>query len=98
MALSPLNQRRLQLFRNNARGLWSFRIFMLLFGISLLGPLICNDRPLLASYKGEFLYPLLVDYPESKFGGFLANTDFRDSVNQDEINANGWMVWPPISK
>ena len=96
MALSPLNQRRLQLFRNNARGLWSFRIFMVLFVVSLLGPLICNDRPLLASYKGETLYPLLVDYPESKFGGFLAKTDFRDIVNQDEINANGWMLWPPI--
>ena len=30
------------------------------------------------------------------FGGFLAKTDFRDQVNQDEINANGWMIWPPI--
>jgi microcin C transport system permease protein len=96
MALSPLNQRRLQLFRNNARGLWSFRVFMVLFVVSLLGPLLCNDRPLLASYKGETLYPLFVDYPESKFGGFLAKTDFRDVVNQDEINANGWMLWPPI--
>jgi microcin C transport system permease protein len=94
--LSPLNQRRLQLFRNNKRGLWAFRIFMLLFVISAIAPLLCNDRPLLASYKGETLYPLLVDYPESKFGGFLAKTDFRDTVNQEEINANGWMLWPPI--
>jgi microcin C transport system permease protein len=96
MKLSPLNQRRLQLFKNNARGLWSFRIFMVLFVISIIAPLLCNDRPLLASYKGETLYPLLYDYPESKFGGFLAKTDFRDVVNQDEINANGWMIWPPI--
>jgi microcin C transport system permease protein len=94
--LSPLNQRRLQLFKNNRRGYWSFRIFMVLFVISLVAPLLCNDRPLLASYKDETLYPLLFDYPESKFGGFLAKTDFRDSVNQDEINANGWMLWPPI--
>ena len=48
------------------------------------------------SYKGELLFPTFVDYPESKFGGFLARTDFRDPVNQEEIDANGWMIWPPI--
>ena len=34
--------------------------------------------------------------PESTFGGFLATTDYRDPFIQDEIKANGWMVWPPI--
>jgi microcin C transport system permease protein len=37
-----------------------------------------------------------VNYPESKFGGFLATTNYRDTYIQDEINANGWMVWPPV--
>ncbi len=96
MKLSPLNRRRWQLFRQNRRGFFSFWLFLTLFAISLLAPFIVNDRPILASYKGELLYPVFVDYPESKFGGFLANTDFRDAVNQDEINANGWILWPPI--
>lgn len=96
MALSPLNQRRWQLFRQNGRGYWSFWIFGVLFLISVFAPFIANDRPILVSYKGEWLYPTFADYPESKFGGFLARTDFRDPVNQDEINANGWMIWPPI--
>ena len=39
------------------------------------------------SYKGELLSPVLVDYPESKFGGFLAVTDYKDPVILDEINA-----------
>jgi microcin C transport system permease protein len=94
--LTPINQRRLQLFKANKRGYWSFLIFMLFFVMSVFAPLIANDRPILASYKGQLLYPLLNDYPESMFGGFLANTDFRDQVNQDEINANGWTIWPPI--
>jgi microcin C transport system permease protein len=94
--LSGLNARRWQLFRSNGRGFWSFAIFMVLFVLSLFAPLIANDRPILASYKGEILFPLLRDYPEEKFGGFLAVTDFRDMVNQDEINGNGWMLWPPI--
>jgi microcin C transport system permease protein len=94
--LSALNQRRWELFKRNRRGFWSFWLFLVLFIASLLAPVIANDRPILVSYKGEFLFPLLVDYPESKFGGFLARTEYRDPVNQDEINANGWMIWPPI--
>ena len=49
------------------------------------------------SYKGEILFPVLVDYPESKFGGFLAVTDYKDPVILDEIKNNGWALWPPIS-
>jgi microcin C transport system permease protein len=96
MALSPLNQRRWQLFRQNKRGYWSFWIFGVLFLITIFAPFIANDRPILVSYKGEWLFPTFVDYPETKFGGFLARTDFRDPANQDEINANGWMIWAPI--
>ena len=94
--VTPLNQRRWQLFRQNKRGFWSFWLFMVLFLISVFAPFIANDRPVLVSYKGEWLYPTFVDYPESKFGGFLARTDFRDPVNQEEIQANGWLVWPLI--
>jgi microcin C transport system permease protein len=67
-----------------------------LFAISLGSEFIGSDRPIVASYKGELLFPFAVNYPESKFGGFLATTNFRDPVNRDEIEANGWMVWPPI--
>ncbi len=64
--------------------------------MSLFAEFIANDRPLIVMYKGELLAPVLFDYPESKFGGFLAVTDYRDPVNIDEIEANGWMLWPPI--
>ena len=94
--LSPLNQRRWQNFRANRRGFWALWIFLVLFGLSLIAELIANDRPLIASYKGEILFPVLIDYPEEKFGGFYAVTDYRDPVIQDEITANGWLIWPPI--
>ncbi|MGX9987961.1 ABC transporter permease [Rhizobium sp. Z1P35] len=94
--LSPTNIRRWQNFRANGRGYWSLWLFMLLFILSLFAEFIANDRPIIASYKGEVLFPVLVDYPEEKFGGFLAETDYRSSVITDEINANGWMIWPPI--
>ncbi|RWF30207.1 ABC transporter permease [Mesorhizobium sp.] len=94
--LSPLNQRRLQNFKSNRRGFWSLWIFLILFVLSLFSEFIANDKPIIASYKGEILFPVLVAYPEEKFGGFYAVTDYRDPVIQDEINANGWMIWPPV--
>ena len=89
--LSPLNQRRWQNFKANRRGYWSLWIFLFLFVLSLFAELIANDKPIIASYKGEILFPVLVDYPEEKFGGFYAVTDYRDPVIQDEIKANGWL-------
>lgn len=94
--LSPVNRRRWDNFKANRRGYWSFWIFLVLFGLSLCAEFIANDKPILASYKGEILVPVLVNYPEEKFGGFLAETDYRSDYIRDEINANGWMIWPPL--
>ena len=94
--LSPLARRRWANFRANRRGYWSFWIFLALFGLSLFAEVIANDRPIVASYKGELLFPVLRDYPEEKFGGFLAYTVFRNPEIQKEIAEHGWAVWPPI--
>jgi microcin C transport system permease protein len=94
--LSPLNQRRWKNFKANRRGWWSLWLFLILFIASLFANFIANDKPILAYYKGELLMPVLVDYPEEKFGGFYAVTDYRDPVISDEINKHGWMIWPPI--
>ena len=94
--LSPINQRRWDNFKANRRGYWSLWIFLVLLVLSLFAEVIASDKPIVARYKGETLFPILVDYPESKFGGFLAITDYKDPVILDEINQNGWMLWPPI--
>jgi microcin C transport system permease protein len=94
--LSGINLRRWQLFKGNKRGFVSGWIFLILFVLSLFADFLANDRPLLVSYKGDYYYPIVKDYPESVFGGFLAQTDFRDPFIQDEIQANGWLIWPPI--
>ncbi len=94
--LSPLNQRRWQNFKAHRRGWWSLWIFLVLFVLTLGAEFIANDRPLLISYKGEYYTPIFKDYPEEVFGGFLPVTNYRDPFIQDEVAANGWMVWPPI--
>ena len=94
--LSPTNKRRWENFKANRRGYWSLWIFLVIFVLSLFAECIVNDRPILASYKGELLFPVVIDYPEEKFGGFLAETDYRSDFITEEIEANGWMIWPPI--
>ena len=93
---SPTAKRRWRNFKANRRGYWSLWIFLVLFILSMFSELIANDKPILASYKGELLFPVLIDYPEEKFGGFYANTDYRDPLIYEEIEDNGWILWPPI--
>ena len=94
--LSPINQRRLATFNANKRAVWSFWIFAVLFVLTLFTELIANDRPIVLSYKGQLMFPVVQNYPESTFGGFLAETAYRDPFIADEISANGWMIWPPV--
>ena len=94
--LSPLNRRRLVNFRRNRRAYVSLVLFLLLFVLTLFAEFVTGDRPLVAQYKGELIFPVVIDYPESKFGGFLATTNYRDPFIRNEIEANGWMIWPLV--
>lgn len=94
--ITPISRRRWENFKANRRGYWSLCLFLTLFVGTLFAEVIANDKPIIASYKGEILFPVAIDYPEEKFGGFLAITDYKDPAIQEEIEANGWMLWPPI--
>ena len=96
LKLSPINRRRLNNFKANKRGWWSLWLFLALFVLTLFAELIANDRPLVVRYKDEWLFPVAVNYPEEKFGGFLATTDYRDPVIAKEIANNGFAIWPPV--
>ena len=96
LALSPLNRRRWHNFKSNRRGYWSLLIFLALFVFTLFAEVIANNKPIVVFYKGELLFPVFVDYPEEKFGGFLAVTDYKEPVILEEIEKNGWAIWPPI--
>jgi microcin C transport system permease protein len=98
MNLPPIARRRIAAFCAHRRGLWSLRVFMALFIASLFAEFLCNDRPLLIHYKGDWFSPVLNDYSENAFGADLMPTiaDYSDPVLADTINANGWMIWPPV--
>ena len=95
--MTPLNRRRLDNFRANRRGYASLRIFCALLLASLFAEFIANDRPLLVRHDGRFYAPVLADYPETEFGGFLESTaDYKDPEVRALIQERGWMLWPPV--
>ena len=97
LPLGTLGRRRLANFKANRRGYVSLWLFAVLFAVSLAAELIANDRPLLIRYQGSLYFPVFITYPETDFGGFLpTETDYRDPLILEAIEADGWVLWPPI--
>ena len=95
--MTPLNKRRLAIFRSSRRGMISLVVFGLLFFVSLFAELLANNRPILIRYDGAFYSPMLRDYPETTFGGdFPTNAIYTDHELQTLIREKGWILWPPI--
>ena len=97
MSPTPLWRRRWQRFKRNRRGYWSLVIFLVLFIISLFAELLCNDKPYVVFYQGDYYFPLVRAYPETTFGGdFETETDYRDPYILQKITTNGnWALFPP---
>ncbi|MBK19122.1 MAG: ABC transporter permease [Rhodospirillaceae bacterium] len=96
--ITPLTARRLQSFKANRRGYWSFWIFLVLFVLSLFAEVIANDKPLLVDYQGSYYFPVLKIYPETVFGGdFETEAEYREKDVQDLITRKGGKIyWAPI--
>ena len=97
MKLSPLNKRRLQNFKSNKRGFYSFWIFSFLFVVSIFADFIANDKPLLIKFDQEYYFPIINEYPETIFGGdFETEADYRDPYVIKLIEDKGWIIMPLI--
>jgi len=97
MALSQLNQRRLETFKRNRRGYVSFCFFSVIFILSLGAEFIANDKPILVQYDGKMHFPIFKVYPETYFGGdFEVEADYTDEFVQELIEEKGSIIWPPI--
>lgn len=96
-SLSP--GRRIWLrFRQNRRGYWSLLIFATLFVLSLFAELLANDKPLVARYNGQLVFPIVKTYSEKVFGGdFDTQADYLDPFIRDQFRKNGnWAIYPLI--
>ena len=95
--MNVLLQKHWTIFRKNKRAFYSAVLFLGLFLLSLLSPIIANDKPLIVSYKGGIYFPLFTDYTDEFFGGSLPTAaDYKDKFTVAEIEKNGFMVMPII--
>ena len=96
-SLSPINRRRVAIFRRNRRAFCSLILFAVLFVVCICAELIANDKPIILSYKHQLYFPVFKYYPETTFGGdFETEANFQDPYIKSLITEDGWIVWPLI--
>ncbi|MDD1001599.1 ABC transporter permease [Pseudomonas sp. TNT2022 ID642] len=94
LTLSPIGQRRWARFKAHRRGWWSLWLFLALFGLSLGGELVANDKPLLVTYQGDWYFPAFKRYTEQDFGGELPfQPDYRSAQVRQLIEGQGGQMW-----
>ena len=83
-------------FKKNRRGYFCLCLFCIIFFISMFSEFISNDRPLILGFQNEIYFPLINDYPETKFGGdFSTNTDYLDPfISKNLTSGENWVVNP----
>ena len=88
-SMSP-NQRAWARFKRNRLGYVALWIFGAMLLVSSLAELVANDRPLVARYEGQWLFPIVDNAPERRFGGdFDTPTDWLDPFIQERFARPG---------
>ena len=95
--MNPIRRAQIRRFKQNRLAYLSLVLFLIIFTLSMLAPLIANDKPLLVRYAGEWYVPVVKAYPETAFGGvFETEAMYLDPAVKELINADGFMIWPPV--
>ena len=91
--MTTLFQKQKQIFFQNRLATVALIFFVILFGLSLLSPILANDKPLLLRYKGQFYFPFIQDVTDIELGGDLPTyADYQDSFTQQQIQEHGWAL------
>ncbi|TCV98951.1 ABC transporter permease [Biostraticola tofi] len=94
---SPLAQRRLAVFLAKRKVVVALVLWVILLVLSLSAGVLATDKPWLIRYQGQYFFPLLKEYPETTFGGFLpTTTDYSDPAVAQLILAEGTWWRSPI--
>lgn len=76
---------------------WVLLTCVCLLLLVIFTPFIANDKPIIVRYAGDFYFPIIKNHPETTFGGiFETDADFTDPVVMTLVQADGWVLMPPI--
>lgn len=88
---------KISIFKKNKRAYCSFLLLIFIFVLSLFSELISNDKPLIVKYKNELYFSVFHNYSDEFWGGdFPTAANYSDSLIQNNIKQNGWLIMPPI--
>lgn len=88
---------KISIFKKNKRAYCSFLLLIFIFVLSLFTELTSNDKPLIVKYKNELYFPVFHNYSDEFWGGdFPTAANYSDSLIQNNIKQNGWLIMPPI--
>lgn len=95
--MSPLFERRKKIFCKNKLAFVSLWLFVALFLLALLSPVLANEKPLLLKYQNHLYMPFVQNITDEMLGGNLPTyADYQDAFTQEQIQKNGWVLWAPI--
>lgn len=95
--MSPMLERKIQIFKKNKRAYVSFWIFIVVFFISLLAPFLADSKPLVMMYKHALFFPSMQFVSDKMLGGDLpTEAVYTDEYTRRQIKTNGWAIYPLI--
>ncbi len=68
MPLSPQLKERIEKFKRSRRAYWSLILLTTFFVLSLPAEWICNDKPFVVKYDGNWYWPMFREYTKRDFG------------------------------
>lgn len=100
MIHNPLARKRWRRFARRRRAVVSLQLLLVLYGLSLVAELLCNDRPLVVRFNGRTLFPIARFYPEDTFlaNGRFTRPDYARLRTNPVFtrNPDNRMVFPPV--
>lgn len=95
--MTSLFQKQKKLFLQKRLSVAALIFFLSLCVISLLAPILANDKPLVLYYEGHLYFPVAQNLTDNQLGGNLPTyADFKDSFTQAQIQQKGWALYAPI--
>lgn len=95
--MTSLFQKQKKLFLQKRLSVAALIFFLNLCVLSLLAPILANDKPLILYYEGHLYFPIVQNLTDDQLGGNLPTyADFKDSFTQAQIQQKGWAINAPI--
>jgi len=95
--MKSITQKRWQTFKKNKLAMFGLWFFMGVFLLSLLAPLLANDKPLIVKYEDSIYYPIWDNPTDIELGGNLpTEANYSDAFTLNQIKQHGWAIYPPI--